>query len=196
MSLSSSPQRGFTLIEVMVALIVLVLGVLGSAAMTLTALRDNKQSALRSQATAMAYELSDLMRANVVPTSSSSPLQTQESIFTGTQPTVSSITAACYVSGCTAAQMATSDYAQWLAKLTYSGANVAAGNAVSGLPNASAKVCRDSANLNSMTTCDNAATSPLVVKLQWDEKYNNGTYVAAQTGMSAVPNLVVVIQPY
>jgi type IV pilus assembly protein PilV len=182
MFVSPPRQRGFSLIEVMVALIVLVLGVLGSAAMTLTALRDDKQSALRSQATAMAYELADLMRANVVP--QTAPVNTQESIFTGSQP--STVTAACYAAGCTAAQMATSDYAQWLAKLTGTG----------GLPNASAKVCRDSANLNSMTSCDNATSSPLVVKLQWDEKYNNGTYVAAQTGQSTAPNLVVVIQPY
>jgi type IV pilus assembly protein PilV len=184
MFVSTPRQRGFSLIEVMVALIVLVLGVLGSAAMTLNALRDNKQSAVRSQATAMAYELADLMRANVVP--QSAPVNTQESIFTGSQPAIGAVTSACYVAGCTPSQMATSDYAQWLAKLTGAG----------GLPNASAKVCRDSASLNSMTSCDNATTSPLVVKLQWDEKYNNGTYVAAQTGQSATPNLVVVIQPY
>jgi len=178
--------RGFTLIEVMIALIILVIGVLGAVAMTLTALRDNKQSALRTTATAMAYELGELMRSN----------PGQESIFTGTQPTTAAIVAACYTTGCTQANLATTDYAQWLAKLTYSGANVTAGTAVAGLPNASVKVCRDSANLTSMLICDNLTTSPLVVKMKWDERYNNGTYTAQVVANPNAPNLVVTMQPY
>jgi type IV pilus assembly protein PilV len=179
--------RGFTLIEVMIALIILVIGVLGAVAMTLTALRDNKQSALRTTATAMAYELGELMRSN----------PGQEGIFTGTQPSTSAIVAACYTTGCVQSDLATSDYAQWLAKLTYSGTNVTAGTAVAGLPNASVKVCRDSTSLTSMTVCDNLATSPLVVKMKWDERYNNsGTYANVVASGVNTPNLVVAMQPY
>jgi type IV pilus assembly protein PilV len=175
-----SRQAGFTLIEVMVALIVLVLGVLGAAAMTLNSLRDNKQSGLRSQATALAYEMGDLMRAN----------PTFEATFTGTPPSPTAVTSSCYTTGCAPSDMATSDYAQWVAKLTSTTAPVY------GLPNATWKICRDAANLTSMTACDNLATSPLMVKLKWDEKYNNGTFVADQSGNSNKPNLVLAMEPY
>lgn len=173
-----SRGAGFTLIEVMVALIVLVLGVLGAAAMTLTSLRDNKQSALRSQASALAYELSDLMRAN----------PGQELVFTGSVP--GGIVAGCYTSGCLAAEMATSDYFQWKTKLISNTAPVL------GLPNARWRICRDATSPGSMSTCDSLPTSPLVVKLQWDEKYNNGKFVADVISSTDTPNMVVAMQPY
>ncbi len=56
--------RGFTLIEVLVALLVLSIGLLGVAALQLTSLRSNHSSSLRSQATLLAYDIVDRMRAN------------------------------------------------------------------------------------------------------------------------------------
>jgi type IV pilus assembly protein PilV len=171
-------QGGFTLIEVMIALIVLVLGVLGAAAMTLNALKDNKQSGLRSQASALAYEVSDLMRM-------SGP--TQELVFTGGAPTSS---ASCWTTGCSPASMAQNDYYEWNQKLAGTGAV---------LPNATAKICRDVANLTSTAagyaTCDGLATSPLVVKMKWDEKNNNARDASSPTAVT-VAYLVVPIQPY
>ncbi len=178
-------QSGFTLIEVLVALIVLVLGVLGAAAMTLTSLRDGKQSGLRSQATALAYEVGDIMRANRATT----PLFPQggeyESTFTGTQPT--SGVPACWTTGCTPSEMATNDFYVWLQKV---------GN---GLPNGHALICRDystPATTANFTTCDNSATSPLVVKLEWDEKNNNARGAATTTNAISTQVLVVTLQPY
>ncbi|MBA1146523.1 type IV pilus modification protein PilV [Ectothiorhodospiraceae bacterium WFHF3C12] len=65
--LSTRPARqasGFTLIEVLVALLVLSLGLLGLAAMQAQGLRFNQSAYLRSQATYMAYDIIDRMRAN------------------------------------------------------------------------------------------------------------------------------------
>ena len=56
--------RGFTLIEALVALVVLSIGLLGVAALQLTSLRSNHGSAMRSQATFLAYDIIDRMRAN------------------------------------------------------------------------------------------------------------------------------------
>lgn len=56
--------RGFTLIEALVALLVLSIGLLGVAALQLTSLRNNSNSALRTQATLLAYDIVDRMRAN------------------------------------------------------------------------------------------------------------------------------------
>jgi type IV pilus assembly protein PilV len=56
--------RGFTLVEVLIALVVLSIGLLGVAALQLTSLRTNSSAAMRSQATVLAYEIVDRMRAN------------------------------------------------------------------------------------------------------------------------------------
>jgi type IV pilus assembly protein PilV len=58
--------RGFTLIEVLVALVVLSIGLLGLASLQLSSLRWNHGASLRSQATLLAYDIVDRMRANQV----------------------------------------------------------------------------------------------------------------------------------
>jgi len=55
---------GFTLIEVLVALLVLSIGLLGLAALQSTTLQFNQSAYLRSQATNLAYDVIDRMRAN------------------------------------------------------------------------------------------------------------------------------------
>jgi len=57
-------QRGFTLIEILIAIIVLSLGLLGLAGLQATGLRNNTSSYLRSQATFLAYDIADRIRAN------------------------------------------------------------------------------------------------------------------------------------
>jgi type IV pilus assembly protein PilV len=57
-------HRGFTLIEALVALVVLSIGLLGVAALQLTALRNNSSASFRTQATYLAYDIADRMRAN------------------------------------------------------------------------------------------------------------------------------------
>jgi type IV pilus assembly protein PilV len=58
--------RGFTLIEVLVALVVLSIGLLGIASLQLSSLRWNHGASLRSQATLLAYDIVDRMRANQI----------------------------------------------------------------------------------------------------------------------------------
>lgn len=57
-------ERGMTLVEALVALVVLSIGLLGVAALQMTSLRNNHSAHVRSQATALAYDISDRMRAN------------------------------------------------------------------------------------------------------------------------------------
>lgn len=58
------PARGFTLIEILIALLVLSLGLIGLAMLQATGLRFNNDSYMRSQATILAYDIIDRMRAN------------------------------------------------------------------------------------------------------------------------------------
>ncbi|MGH8250594.1 MAG: type IV pilus modification protein PilV [Steroidobacteraceae bacterium] len=57
-------QRGATLIEALVALLVLSIGLLGVAGLQVQALRNNHGAHLRSQATVLAQDILDRMRAN------------------------------------------------------------------------------------------------------------------------------------
>ena len=57
-------QKGFTLVEVLVALLILAVGILGFAALQVTALRGGSSSHLRSQAVLIAYDVMDRLRAN------------------------------------------------------------------------------------------------------------------------------------
>ena len=57
-------QRGLTLIEILITLLVLGIGLLGLAALQGFALQSGQTSFYRSQATNIAYEVSDFGRAN------------------------------------------------------------------------------------------------------------------------------------
>jgi type IV pilus assembly protein PilV len=57
-------DSGFSLIEVLVALVVLSVGLLGLAALQSTAAQFNAGAYTRSQATILAYDMADRIRAN------------------------------------------------------------------------------------------------------------------------------------
>jgi type IV pilus assembly protein PilV len=59
-------QGGFTLIEILIAVLIFSIGLLGLAAMQLTVLRSNTSAYNRSLATTLAYDIADRMRANKV----------------------------------------------------------------------------------------------------------------------------------
>lgn len=62
---SSAPrQRGFSLLEILVALAVLSIGLLGLAALQTMSMRMGHDSYQRTQATMLAYDIVDRMRAN------------------------------------------------------------------------------------------------------------------------------------
>ena len=60
----SRPDKGFTLLEVLVALLVLSIGLLGIGKLMILSARANDSAYMRSQATALAYTILDAMRAN------------------------------------------------------------------------------------------------------------------------------------
>lgn len=64
LSTSQHRQSGATLIEVLVAIVVLAIGLLGLAGLQISSLQSNHSAYYRSQATILAYDLTDRMRAN------------------------------------------------------------------------------------------------------------------------------------
>lgn len=59
-------NKGFTLIEVLMTVLVLTFGLLGLAGLQATSLKNNQGSYNRSQATLLAYDMADRMRSNVI----------------------------------------------------------------------------------------------------------------------------------
>ena len=61
-----SRHRGFTLIEVMVAMVILAVGLLGMASLMARSQKSTENAYSRSQATLLAYDFVERMRSNLV----------------------------------------------------------------------------------------------------------------------------------
>ena len=146
-------QSGFTLIEVLVSVLVLSIGLVGVAALQGVSLKNTQSAFMRSQATALAYDVADRMRANV--TSARSGLYDS-----GSYDPPATVTGCKSTTGCTAQDMAEHDLAEWNAAIaTY-------------LPMGEGVVCVDSTpddgNLASSPACDGSGTQ-IAVKIWWDD---------------------------
>lgn len=63
-ALSARRQRGFTLVEILVTVVLISVGLLGIAALQLTTLRSNQEAYVISQASVLSGDILDRMRAN------------------------------------------------------------------------------------------------------------------------------------
>lgn len=57
-------NKGFTLLEIMIAVFVLAVGLLGLASLQMTSLKNNHSAQYRTSATVIAYDIIDRMRVN------------------------------------------------------------------------------------------------------------------------------------
>ncbi len=162
-------QLGFNLIEVLIALVVLSIGLLGLAALQMTSLQQNQSAYMRSQATLLAYDIADRMRANMDEAEAGS-------YFVASGATTSScISYTGSASGCTSAQMASHDIAEWLAALDTE------------LPEGGGMVCRSditvAASVGVPSCAAASSNNPIVVYVWWnDEKSASGA--TTQLGVS------------
>ncbi|MFZ1642728.1 MAG: type IV pilus modification protein PilV [Candidatus Contendobacter sp.] len=145
---------GFTLLEVLVAVVVLSVGLLGLASLQVNGLQFNHSAYLRTQATLLAEELADRMRAN-------RPGFTANNYDNPSVNPVALVAACRTVAGCTAAQMAQNDLAEWQRVL----ARV--------LPNGQGVVCRDVVPIEAASTpaapsCGGGNT--YTIKIWWDDR--------------------------
>ncbi len=108
-------QRGVTLVEAMIALLVISVGLLGIASLQLTAMNQNASSLNHSQAVWYAYNMSDRIRANI------SAFDSYDGIDTS-----GSYSQDCITNDCSTAQMVTADADDWSDML----ANLPAGRGI------------------------------------------------------------------
>lgn len=180
-------SRGFTMLEIMVALLVLALGIICGAAMQLAALRTRHQSALLTQSLHLANSLAERMRANNIappwPDAANPYLSFNYDALAEPSPTPPS--PLCYALGahCDRSQLAQFDLYDIKQQVRGS------------LPAGRALVCRDAALWQGgrlRWSCTGGAGAPLVVKVGWRGKRPDGT--AARDGEGEfVPGVAVAV---
>jgi type IV pilus assembly protein PilV len=141
-----SRQSGITLIETMIAILVLSFGMLGMLSVFLNSLKITSSSHYRSIAAQQMYALSDNVRSSlpqltVYPTASGS-----------------AVSNCLTTAGCTTAEITQTEVALWQTRLAAM------------LPSGAGTICRDSSPNDGTTgswACD--GTGQYVIKVCWDD---------------------------
>lgn len=102
-------SRGFSILEMLIALMVLSLGLLGMASLQITGLRSLHMGKTRTQVTYLAYEMADRIRAN--------PAGAQNGDYDGTAA-LATINCEGQANACVPSSMAQFDMSQWAQGLT------------------------------------------------------------------------------
>jgi type IV pilus assembly protein PilV len=163
---NASRTGGFTLIEVLISLVVLSIGLLGTAKLMLVSSRANDSAYLRSQATELAYEILDNIRAN------------QQQAISGAYSTA--LTAAPTNPGftcigavaCTPDNLALYDIYQWKLRLNATSGLVPAG----ALPNGQGAV----------TTVLTGTQTTVEITVTWDDTAAQSSFGSAVSKQSII----------
>lgn len=103
--------RGFTLVEMLVAIVVLAIGLLGIAKLSLGTMQANGSALMRTTANQLIQQIVDDMRANQIQATQNLSYNIALGVNPGAAPS-------CVTAACTAAQIATFDLALWYQQLT------------------------------------------------------------------------------
>ncbi len=159
-------HHGFTLIEVLVAIVVFSFGLLGMVGLQAAAMQANRESRIQSQATALARELAEMMRGNknvaIKPAAADNPYLGEFAVGSlGLATPVYCLAVSNATNGCTsAADVASAQMTDWLARVD------------AALPGARVSVCLDSAPYDSsgmpQWTCNaTGANDIMFIKIGW-----------------------------
>ncbi len=103
-----NPESGFTMVEVLVALVVLAIGLLGIAALYLNSLQSGRTAIYRTEAINMAADLADRIRMN----------RTAQAAYATLYADAEAPVGACATTGgCSDADLASTDLAAWKADI-------------------------------------------------------------------------------
>lgn len=164
------PARGFTLIEVLVALVVMAFGLLGIAGLLLVTLRTNTSSSMKQQAVQAAYNAVDRARANrTVAVASGYNVDNLVASGTPTYPAAPGVD--CNTASCTSIQVASYDTWYWLAR----------------------DLARLPLGCGSITSQASGNNTVLTVTVQWDDSLAQSKLGAAASSPSARPNVAQLV---
>lgn len=152
---------GFTLLEVLVAIIILSFGVLGAVGLQASSLQANREARLQSTGLRLAEELAEMMRSNhtiAIKTAAADNPYIYNATSTLTNPNCGLPTASTASCG-SALAIAQRDMREWLFRV------------LNELPGARVVVCRDATPYESSTglpewTCSNTGDT-FAIKIGW-----------------------------
>jgi type IV pilus assembly protein PilV len=170
-SRARSREAGFSMLEVMVAVLILSFGLLGLAGLQALSLKSNVSAAQRTIATQLAYDIADRMRANQASVLSGDYNYASYSVSSVSGQTTSNCLT---TTGCSSTQLAQEDVYEWNQQICLQ------------LPQSTAcntsgpwgVVCLDSTpndGTPSSPACDGAAGAPWVAKVWWIDDRNDPT---------------------
>lgn len=173
-----SSFAGFSLLEVLVALLLLALGIVCSAAMQIVAQRVSHQDQLLGQAQHLASALAERMRANAAVARDSSAANPYLFDYdaAGAEPP-SAPPLQCFAAVCDGLQLAQFDRyeAQWQVFHRFPAGRV--------------RICRDEHPVEAgrlRWDCAGGTLAPLVIKLGWQGKLADGRTAGAAPGDTGV----------
>ncbi|WP_082591315.1 type IV pilus modification protein PilV [Duganella sp. Root198D2] len=169
------PVAGFTMVEVLVALLLLAVGLVGALAMQAHAMRTRQESALQTEALQAAATLADRMRANAAQSSAYLGFE-----FDAALAGASDALPACADAPCDSGAVVRSDLNEFRRHL------------MAALPLARAVICRDSAAARGgqfQWPCSGAADAPVVIKIGWRSRRPDG----ASTSFASAPGIALPI---
>lgn len=153
-------ERGFSLIEVLVSLLVLSIGLFGILAIILNSLKMNSSSVYRTIAAQQAYAMAETLRAN--PTAVGT-ISAATAIAFSTSGVAPAFTQSCLqAAGCPRGTSATNGYVQMSLQMWQD-------QLASVLPQGTGTICQSSGPPN--WACDVAANpqDPFIVQVCWNE---------------------------
>jgi len=175
--MSFQHQSGFSLLEVLIAVVILSIGLLGVGSMQANSLRYNHQAYLRGQAIQLAYDMSDRMRANHATVDATGATTTEASgvtkgsydsrnvagnyVAANFNACTKSPAAAAVAGGCSIDALAADDQAHWNLLLTTI------------LPDGAGTVCLDDTPNDGASSgangCADSTSNNYAVKVWWTE---------------------------
>lgn len=108
----AKPQRGFSMIELLVAVLVMGVGVLGVTGLQLISLQNNQDALLRAEGVQFAYDILDRIRVN--PGGGAVPGVAYNGVGLDDVPAAPTD---CHANNCSPAQMVVFDIAVWKCSL-------------------------------------------------------------------------------
>lgn len=175
----ASAQRGSSLVEVLISVLIMSIGMLGIAGLQAFSMSSSHQASMRSQAVILARDMADRMRANRIAVRALAPNNY------GTVPPVRNNCRVAYSAvlvgapvQCTPTQLAADDVWDWMDRVTRQ------------LPAGEGEVCIDSTPDDGAAGahgCDNIG-NVFAIKMFWTEK-------ATGTATAEPKRLVLMVRP-
>ncbi len=176
------PIAGFTMLEVLVAVLLLAVGLVGALAMQAHAMRSRQEAALQSEALQAAAALADRIRANAAQSSAYLGFELDAAGGSlGEAPDAPD--ANCAGAPCDPVALAQHELLEFRRQL------------VSALPSAHALVCRDALAGQLQWTCTGGAEAPIVIKIGWRSRGGGGASTASAPGVALPVVLPAAVTP-